>query len=88
MAKHGAGKFGNYDSCSFSMKGIGRFRGNKQSKPYIGKKGKVEKVPEERVEMLCPRSKVKTVISAIRKNHPYEEPAIEVYPLLFPYVGD
>lgn len=84
MAKAGAGKLGNYDSCSFSTKGIGRFRGNEKAKPFLGKKGRVEKVSEEKIETICPREKVTRVIREIRKIHSYEEPAIEVYPLLYP----
>lgn len=82
LAKNGAGKIGNYDSCSFSVKGIGRFRPLKNSKPFIGKFGKIEKVVEERIETICEKSKLKKVLTAIRKAHPYEEPAIDIYPLL------
>src|SRR6185312_11351684 len=52
LAKAGAGKMGNYDSCSFSSKGVGRFRGNENSHPAIGEPGKLEMVEEERIEVL------------------------------------
>ena len=36
LGEVGAGKIGNYDFCSFSSRGIGRFRGNEKSNPTIG----------------------------------------------------
>lgn len=82
FADSGCGHLGNYDSCSFSTKGMGRFRPLKGADPYIGKKGKVEHVSEERIETICEKSKLKKVIAALKKAHPYEEPAIDVYPVL------
>ncbi len=78
----GACKLGNYDNCSFSTKGIGRFRGLEGSNPSIGKIGEIEKVEEEKIEVLCSFEKYKEVLEAVKKAHPYEEPAIDVYPLL------
>ncbi|MFA5948189.1 MAG: YqfO family protein [Candidatus Gracilibacteria bacterium] len=82
MAESGAGHIGNYDFCSFSTKGVGRFRGLYGAKPFIGKKGKIEKVNEEKIETICPKKILNTVIAAIKKAHPYEEPTIDIYPLL------
>ena len=82
LAQAGAGHIGNYDSCSFSVKGVGRFQPLKGAKPFIGEAGKVEEVPEERIETICPQEKVVQIIAEIKKVHPYEEPAIDVYPLL------
>jgi len=82
FAKAGAGKLGDYDSCSFSVRGVGRFRPLNGGKPFLGKVGEVEEVEEERIEVLCPRYNYKQVIEAVRNVHPYEEPAIDVYALL------
>ena len=82
LAESGAGHIGNYDCCSFSVKGIGRFRGLEDSKPFIGVAGKIEEVEEERIETICPSEKLDEVLAAIKKVHPYEEPAIDIYPLL------
>lgn len=82
LARCGAGHIGNYDSCSFSTKGVGRFRGLADSNPYVGKPGKVEEAEEERIETICTIEMVDTIIEKIKKVHPYEEPAIDVYPLL------
>jgi hypothetical protein len=82
LAESGTGHIGKYDYCSFSVKGIGRFRPLKGTKPFIGKSGKIEKVPEERIETICPKKIFKKVLSAVKKAHPYEEPAIDIFPLL------
>jgi hypothetical protein len=82
MGKAGAGRIGNYTFCSFSTKGVGRFKPEKGALPKIGKVGKLEKVKEERIEMICEMRKLKKVIAAIKKVHPYETPAVDVYPLL------
>ena len=82
LAEAGAGHIGNYDSCSFSSRGIGRFRGGEDTKPFIGEPGKLEEVEEERIETICPAQKLEEVLAAVKKAHPYEEPAIDVYPLL------
>jgi len=82
LAQSGAGHIGDYDSCSFSVKGIGRFRPLDGANPYMGEVGKIEEIEEERIETICPSSKLDEVLAAIREVHPYEEPAIDIVPLL------
>lgn len=77
----GAGTIGNYEFCSFSVRGIGRFRGNATSNPTIGTPDVYETVEEERIEVVVPRDMLSVVIEAMRKTHPYEEIAFDVYPL-------
>ncbi len=81
LANAGAGHIGNYDFCSFSVKGVGRFRPGENTNPHIGSQGKIEEVEEERIETICPKEKIKEVLDALRQVHPYEEPAIDVYEL-------
>ena len=81
MGQAGAGKIGNYSFCSFSTKGVGRFKPENGANPHIGEVGKLEQVAEERIEMVCPREILQNVIAAIKKVHPYEEVALDVYPL-------
>ena len=81
LGEAGAGKIGNYDFCSFSIKGIGRFQGNENSNPTIGKAGNYESVEEERIEVTLPRQILKEVIDKVKKAHPYEEVAFDVYSL-------
>jgi hypothetical protein len=78
----GGGKVGNYTHCSFTVKGTGRFIPQNGAHPAIGTVGKPEEVVEERIEVNCDETTLEPVLKAIRDNHPYEEPAIDVYPLL------
>lgn len=81
MGKAGAGKIGNYSECSFSSKGTGRFKPEAGANPAIGEIGKLESVEEERIEAVCSREVLTNVIAAIRRVHPYEEVAFDIYPL-------
>lgn len=81
LGEAGAGKIGNYDFCSFSSRGTGRFRGNEKTNPVIGKAGKYEAVEEERIEAIVPRAILKEVIEKVKAVHPYEEVAFDIYPL-------
>ncbi len=82
LAENGAGHIGNYDYCSFSCKGVGRFRPQEGTKPFIGNKGKVEEVIEERIETVVSDKNIKKVLRVVIDAHPYEEPAIDIFPLL------
>ncbi|MEX0918585.1 MAG: hypothetical protein WDZ85_01290 [Candidatus Paceibacterota bacterium] len=81
LGEAGAGKIGNYDFCSFSTQGKGRFRGNKNTNPAIGKAENYETVEEERIEVMMPRDILDSVIEKVKSVHPYEEVALDVYPL-------
>ena len=81
LGEVGAGKIGNYDFCSFSSRGTGRFRGNEKANPSIGEAGKYEAVDEERIEVIMPRKILKEVIEKVKSVHPYEEVAFDIYPL-------
>jgi hypothetical protein len=82
MAGAGAGRIGDYDSCSFTLRGTGRFRPLEGAVPFIGEKGKVESVEEDRVEVVVPLERMRDVLRATREAHPYEEMAHDIYPLL------
>jgi hypothetical protein len=81
IGRAGAGKIGNYSLCSFSTRGIGRFKPEQGADPHIGEVGKFERVVEERIEVTCPRAKLREVIKALKEVHPYDEIALDVYPL-------
>ncbi len=81
MGKAGAGKMGNYSFCSFSSKGIGRFKPEEGSNPAIGDVGRPEEVAEERIETICLRDNVNEIMEAVREVHPYEEVPIDLYPI-------
>lgn len=78
----GAGIIGNYTYCSMSTKCIGTFKSNDNANPYIGENNKLEFLEEEKLEVVCDVNNVKNVISKLREVHPYEEPAIDIIPLL------
>ena len=77
----GAGRLGDYDSCTFTSEGEGRFRPLDGATPAIGRVGEVEVVAESRVEAVFPRARRRAVIEALRAVHPYEEPAFDVLEL-------
>ena len=80
----GAGAIGDYDSCTWSTEGEGRFRPLAGASPAIGTVGELEVVPEVRVESVLPRSRRTAVVQALLAAHPYEEPAYDVVPLADP----
>ena len=82
MCNAGAGIIGNYTFCSTTTKSVGTFIPNDSANPYIGEQNKLELVKEEKLEVICDVEKVKEVIIALRKVHPYEEPAIDIVPLI------
>lgn len=82
LAEKGAGKIGNYDSCSFTVNGTGRFRPLEGSEPYMGREGVIEEVTEVRIETVAPVEIFQEIIEAVREVHPYEEAVIDVMPLL------
>lgn len=77
----GAGHVGHYDHCSFSISGIGTFRGNAMSNPSIGMKGEQTTLPEYKVEVLVAEHKLSRVIQEMLAVHPYEEVAYDVIKL-------
>ena len=77
-----AGIIGNYTFCSITTKAIGTFKPNNMAKPYIWMQNKLEYVDEERLEVICDIVNVKNVLKELRKAHPYEEPAIDIVPLI------
>lgn len=81
LGEAGAGKIGNYDFCSFSTRGVGRFRGNEKTNPTVGEANKYESVEEEKIEAIVPREILKEVIEKVKAVHPYEEVAFDIYPL-------
>lgn len=78
----GAGIIGNYTDCSIATKCIGTFKPIEGANPYIGEKYKLEFVQEEKLEVRCSIEKVKEVLLKLREVHPYEEPAIDIVPLI------
>jgi dinuclear metal center YbgI/SA1388 family protein len=81
LASAGAGHIGEYTVCSFSSGGIGTFLGAEGTNPAVGEVGRLETVGEQRLEMVCPKRALPLALQTLRRFHPYEEPAVDVYDL-------
>jgi hypothetical protein len=84
LGRAGAGRQGNYQFCSYSVLGKGRFLPTAGAKPAIGEVGKPEVVEEERIEVTCDREVAKSAIAVMKAAHPYEEVAYDIYDLVDP----
>ncbi len=77
-----AGKIGTYSCCSFRSKGTGTFRPEAGSLPFIGEVGEISHADEIRIEAVVPKNSAADIAAHIRKSHPYQTMAYDVYPLL------
>ncbi len=78
----GAGRIGAYERCSWYTEGTGTFFGGAGSQPALGEAGRDERVRELRLETVFPAESQDEVVAALRRAHPYEEPAFDVYELV------
>ena len=78
LFKAGAGNIGNYDHCSFNILGEGTYRGNENSNPTLGEKGKNHTEKEIQISVVFESKNEANIIKALYKNHPYEEVAFEI----------
>lgn len=85
LCENGAGIIGNYSYCSTSVNCIGTFKPNDKADPFIGQNNNLEFVDEIKLEVICDINNVKNVINKLREVHPYEEPAIDIIPLIDEY---
>lgn len=81
LSEAGAGQLENYNSCSFSSSGTGRFKPLKNANPTIGSIGQLEEVEEEKVEVVFPASMSSIILKAMYVHHPYEVPAHDLWKL-------
>ena len=80
----GAGHIGDYSHCSWSVSGIGQFLPHEGASPAVGSVGSVERVAEDRFEVVAPARARGAVLAAMRAAHPYEEPAFDIFALVPP----
>jgi hypothetical protein len=78
----GGGRIGDYERCSWSCEGTGTFRALVGADPTVGEVGRDENVREHRLEMVFPSERHDEIVAALRRVHPYEEPAFDVYALV------
>ncbi|MCK9605295.1 MAG: NGG1p interacting factor NIF3 [Methylomonas sp.] len=77
----GAGQFNDYDQCAWQTLGQGQFRPLLNSQPFLGQIGKLERVAEYKVEMICADEHIKAAVTALLTAHPYQQPAYAIYKL-------
>jgi dinuclear metal center YbgI/SA1388 family protein len=81
MFEAGAGQIGKYAECSFNTEGTGTYTPGADSRPFLGEKGKRQMESELRIEAIVPSHLASRVISAVKKVHPYEEVAWDLFSL-------
>jgi dinuclear metal center YbgI/SA1388 family protein len=81
LAGAGAGVIGDYTECTFRTRGTGTFRGGDEANPYLGERDRLERVEEVRVETVVPAHAAGRALDAATASHPYEEVALDVYPV-------
>jgi len=84
IAEAGAGAIGDYDHCTFTVPGLGRFRPLEGAQPAVGEVGVLAVVEEDRIEAVLPRRLRGAVVAALLAAHPYEEPAYSLLELASP----
>ena len=77
----GAGRIGDYEACCFQTSGTGQFRPCSGADPHIGRVGDLAHVEEVKIELVCQDALIRDAVAALKKAHPYEEPAYEVWRL-------
>ncbi|MRR53840.1 MAG: Nif3-like dinuclear metal center hexameric protein [Deltaproteobacteria bacterium] len=77
-----SGNIGNYGECSFRVEGQGTFTPHEGAAPFIGSIGTREYAEETRIEVLLRKTDVEAALAELMSVHPYEEPAVDLYPLL------
>jgi hypothetical protein len=85
LSSRGVATIGNYDTVSFTFaKGTGRYRAipGSAATPTAGRVGELHAEEEVVVAFTAPKSELAAVIAAIRDNHPYEVPGIDVFDLV------
>ena len=82
LAKIGVGVIGNYDHCVALIPVRGFFLPMDGANPFAGEIDKINEVAEYKLEVNCKRELVNEALGVIKQVHPYEEPLINIIPLL------
>lgn len=84
LFESGAGQIGAYSRCSFTVDGTGTFFPGQGTNPFVGKIGALNKTKEARIETIIPSNRAEAAMTAIKRVHPYEEPAYDLCPVRIP----
>ncbi|MDR1690637.1 MAG: hypothetical protein LBR42_02180 [Candidatus Methanoplasma sp.] len=71
-----------YDRVFSVAKTEGTWRPLGGSNPFIGKAGEISVEEELRIDFAIKAEDLASVVRAIRDVHPYEEPAIDILPMV------
>ncbi len=77
----GAGKIGLYEACCWQTLGTGQFKPMSGSQPFIGESDQLEQLDEWKVEMVCDDTLIRSIVDELKRVHPYEEVAYDVWQL-------
>ncbi len=82
ITRAGAGRFDKYDHCASTMPVTGYWRPLQGAQPFIGREGEISTEPEVKIEINCKHEHIPEVLRAIHENHPYEQPLVNILPLM------
>jgi hypothetical protein len=84
MCDAGAGTVddGHYDRVTYVTQCVGRYRVLDKAWDKAGATGEEHETNVNRIEAICRRERIEAVIQSIVDVHPYETPAIAIYPTL------
>ena len=83
----GAGQIGAYNECSYSVEGVGTFKGGEGAQPFVGQVGARHEEREARLEVILPVHLSRAAVEAMIAAHPYEEVAYDLVPLVNTHPG-
>ena len=73
---------GNYDNVMSVTKVTGYWRPLKNANPFDGEINKLSKADEDKIEFAADIENVYNAVKVIKEVHPYEEPVINIIPLI------
>ena len=75
-------RVGDYDNVISTTKVKGFWRPLEGAKPFNGVIGEICEGEECKIEIRCKKEYVKDAIKTIKEIHPYEEPVINIIPII------
>ena len=78
----GALGVGNYDNVMSITKIKGYWRPLSGANPFDGTVGKISEADEDKIEFSTDIKNIENIIKTVKEIHPYEEPVINIIPLL------
>jgi len=78
MFEAGAGRIGEYDSCSYNTSGEGSFRAIDGANPFVGNMNELHFEKELKIEAIYPVYLEQHIIKSMVEAHPYEEVAYDI----------